>query len=83
MNLSDEEIVKRIQSQINVAVALRVMARFCQRFYGVHSFSSYAEQRVRHLNKMAGLFTAHALKLIAVHKEAVTRWMEAQRAKET
>lgn len=73
--MNSEQIVAAINSQMTVAIALRMTAQCYERFYGVDNFQSYAQQRVKHLNKMAGLFTAHALKLIAQHKPAVEEWM--------
>jgi heme-degrading monooxygenase HmoA len=76
--MSDEETVKRIQSQMGVAVALRMMAQTLERFYGTEHCSDYARRRVEHLNNMAGLFTAHVLRLIATHRLAVARWLDAR-----
>lgn len=81
--MSSDEIVKRINEQVCVAIALRMTALCFERFYGVENFTPYAKQRVAHLNKTAGLFTAHALKLIAAHKPVVEEWMIAQGAEPT
>jgi hypothetical protein len=81
--MSNDEIVKGINEQVYVAMALRMMALCFERFYGVENFTLYAQQRVAHLNKMAGLFTAHALRLIAAHKTAVEQWMEQRQASES
>ena len=76
--MSDEEIVAKINSQLYVAMALRMMAQCYERFYGVGNFQPYAQGRVEHLNKMAGLFTAHALRLLATHRLAAARWLDAR-----
>lgn len=78
--MTNEEIVKGIQTQINVAMALRMMALCFERFYGNADFSPYARRRADHLNKTAKLFIAHALKLIAANKSAVEQWMEMRKA---
>lgn len=76
--MTDGEIVAKINGQLHVAMALRIMAQCYERFYGVERFSPYAQRRVEHLNKTAGLFTAHALRLLAAHRIAAARWLDAR-----
>jgi hypothetical protein len=78
--MMDAQIVAKIQEQINVAIALRMMAQCFERFSVVGDFHSYAQGRVKHLNKMAGMFTAHAFRLLATHRLAASRWMDTRKA---
>ena len=78
IEMSDDEIVIKITEQTNVAIALRIMAQCFGRFSVHDDFQPYAQCRVEHLNKMSGLFAAHALRLLVTHRLAVARWMDAR-----
>ena len=81
--MTDEEIVSGIQSQLVIAMGCRMAALHCERFYEHAQFGAHAQRKAKHLNKMAGLFTAHAIRLIASHKAAVMQWMETKASKDT
>lgn len=70
--LTDEEIVSKITSQTSVAISLEIMARCVERFDPANSV------RIKHLQETARLFVVHAIKLIAIHRKAVARWMKAR-----
>jgi len=72
--MTDEAIVKAIMSQLTVAIALRVLANATERFLP-ESFDPPRRGRIDHLRQRSGLFTAHALRLIAAHRPALERWM--------
>jgi hypothetical protein len=63
-----DEIVRKISTQLNVAVALSLMARFTERLTGDTA-------KATRLREKAALFVVHAIKLLAAHKIVVEEWM--------
>jgi hypothetical protein len=70
--MTDGEIVSKINMQLYVAIALQIMASCTERLDPLNTI------RIEHLHKTAGLFTAHALRLLATHRGAAARWMDAR-----
>lgn len=69
---TDEEIVKKICIQTNLAVGLRIYADQL-------ALRNTDDPRIDRLRKAAGMIIVHVLKLVATHRLAVARWMESRK----
>lgn len=69
--MSDDEIAHRIALQVNIAGALSLHARLTEHYM-------HDTVKADRLRSKAALFIAHALKLIAAHKDAVERWTQSR-----
>lgn len=66
--MSDDEIVKRISVQLGLMAALAFAAKFA------------GTDKAKHFHRQAARFAQFSLRLIATHKEACERWMNARKA---